>query len=198
MAASSAVSPSKRVERTYSTDMRDLCIDLMCAADDDESLPQLAAADLARFASAPPASTLRTWRLHRDTPPPAPQQRGVEGTLTTDELSVVGGYALYLLERRRVVDHHCIIDFVGSAYTEPVSQSWVSKHMHKLGFSSHRPRGLSWKYYNADALPIAIDFVNDTRPTLIEFGDTSRIVAMDQISFWSNGLVTSSYAPIGR
>lgn len=118
--------------------------------------------------------------------------------LTSDELAVTAGYALFLLECRHVVDHHVIINFIFTAFNETVAKSWVSKHMHQLGFSSRRPRGLSWTYYNADALPIAVEFAADTRAALLAFGDNSRIVAMDQISFWDNGLVTSCYAPIGR
>jgi hypothetical protein len=67
------------------------------------------------------------------------QRSGVKGKLTSDELAVVAGYALFLLERRHVVDHHVIIDFVASAFDETVQQPWVSKHMHQVGFSSHRP-----------------------------------------------------------
>lgn len=115
----------------------------MTEADEDASLPRLAPRDLASFPSAPPLKTLERWRRERNTPPPPPQRRGVEGKLTLDELSVVGGYALYLLERRHVVDHHVIIDFVASAFDETVQQPWVSKHMHQLGFSSHHPQGLS-------------------------------------------------------
>ena len=90
-----------------------------------------------------------------------------------------------------------LIDFVASAFNVEIDEGLVSRYMHKLGFSSHRPGGLNIKYHSRDALQTAIEFVEDTRPALLRFNDESRIVAMDQISFWDNGLVTSCYAPIG-
>ncbi len=193
-----SASPAKRVERSYDASYRTLCVELMTAADDDPSLLRLAPRDLASFPSAPPRKTLEDWRRGFSHPRAPHKHKGADCKLTSDEFAVVGGYTLFLLSRRHVVDHHVIIDFVSTAFNETVTKSWVTKHLHQLGFSSHRPAGLSFKYYNADALPIAIDFVNDTRPTLLEFGDASRIVAMDQLSFWDNGLVTSCYSPIGR
>jgi hypothetical protein len=91
-----------------------------------------------------------------------------------------------------------LIDFLSVAVNKTVNKSWVSRHMHKLGFSSHRPAGQPLKYFKKDALPTAIQFVEVTRPVLNAFNDKSRIVAVDQINFWHNGLVTSCYAPIGR
>ena len=70
--------------------------------------------------------------------------------------------------------------------------------MHDLGFSSRRPGGRSRKYTKPGALQTAIEFVAATRPQLASFGDKSRTVAMDEVSFFENGLVTSCYAPIGR
>ena len=110
----------------------------------------------------------------------------------------MAGYALFLLRRQHIVDAEVLIDFVSVAFNKTVNKSWVARHMHKLGFSSHRPAGQPLKYFKKDALPTAIQFVEDTRPVLNAFNDKSRIVAVDQISFWDNGLVTSCYAPIGR
>ena len=70
--------------------------------------------------------------------------------------------------------------------------------MRALKFSSRRPAGLSLKYYDKNALPKAIQFVEQTRPELNAFGDKSRIVAMDQIGISDKGVVTSCWAPVGR
>jgi hypothetical protein len=189
---------SKRVERSYDAAFRVFCVELMTAADDDPTLPRLSPAQLARFPSAPPRQTLSDWRGGYSHPRAPHKRRGADAMLSSDELDIVAGYALHLLRGRRVVDQHAIIDFVRAAFGVGVGKPWVTKHMHALGFSSHRPQGLSWVFYNADALPTAIDFVNEKRPVLLAFGDQSRIVAMDQISMWDNGLVTSCYAPVGR
>lgn len=118
--------------------------------------------------------------------------------MTLDEQQVMAGYALFLLRRQHIVDAEVLIDFLSVAFNKTVDKSCVSRHMHQLGFSSHRPAGQPLKYFRKDALPTAIAFVEDTRPTLNAFADKSRIVAVDQVSFWDNGLVvTSSYSPIG-
>jgi hypothetical protein len=189
--------PAKRVERTYDPSLRTLCVNIMTAANDDASLPSMSPRDLARIPNAPPRETLKTWKREWSHPRQPPKRRGVVAKVASDQQCIMAGYALFLIERMRVVSIEVLIDFLSSAFNLTVSKSWVSRHMHALGFSSHRPGGVPLKYYNRDALHTAIEFVNDVRPTLNKFGDKQRIVAMDQISFWDNGLVTSSYAPIG-
>jgi hypothetical protein len=103
-----------------------------------------------------------------------------------------------LLERRAVVDCAVLIDFVAAAFNKRVDKSWVSRHMRGLKFSSRRPAGLSMKYYDKNALPKAIEFVEQTRPVLKRFGDESRIVAMDQIGISDKGVLSKSWAPRGR
>lgn len=110
----------------------------------------------------------------------------------------MAGYAVSLLERRAVVDCAVLIDFVATAFNKRVDKSWVSRHMRALKFSSRRPAGLSFKYYDKNALPKAIEFVEQTRPVLNRFGDKGRIVAMDQIGISDKGVVTSCWAPVGR
>jgi transposase len=169
----------------------------MTSTDGAASSAPLSPRALSLLDGAPPYETLKRWRREFSHPRAPHKRKGRSLKVTLDEQHVMGGYALFLLRRLHIVDAEVLIDFLSVAFNKSVDKSWVSRHMHELGFSSHRPAGQPLKYFKQDALPTAIAFVEDTRPTLNAFGDKSRIVAMDQISFWDNGLVTSSYSPIG-
>lgn len=190
--------PLKRVERVYPAAVRAHYVDLMRPSAEDPSRVVFTPRDLASTANAPPYTTLTRWRREFSHPRVPARRKGRICKLTLDEREVMAGYALYLLKRQHIVDHHVLVNFVSVAFNKQIEKSWVSRHMHKLGFSSHRPAGQPLKYFNKNALPAAIQFVEETRPVLNAFNDKSRIVAVDQISFWDNGLVTSCYAPIGR
>jgi hypothetical protein len=67
-----------------------------------------------------------------------------------------------------------------------------------LGFSSsHRPGSLKYKYGGFTNLKAAIETLTELQSDLADVTERSRIVAMDQISFWDCGIATSSYGPIG-
>lgn len=147
--------------------------------------------------SAPPLRTLERWRRESSHPRAPPKRSGAIGKLDEEQLAVVAGYALFLLSRR--YRPHC--------------DSLLHLHGHQracykvLGIETHARTRLLLSSAAAvllpllqqHALPVAIDFVNATRPQLLKLNDRSRIVAMDQLSFWDkdNGLITSCYAPIG-
>ena len=192
-----SLSPPKRVERTYSAEVRTHYVNLMTSTDGAASSAPLSPRALSHLDGAPPYETLKRWRREFSHPRAPHKRKGRPQKVTLDEQEIMAGYTLFLLKRQHIVDAEVLIDFLSVAFNKAVDKSWVSRHMPKLGFSLHRPAGQPLKFFNKNALPTAIKFVDATRPVLNAFGDNSRIVAMDQISFWDNGLVTSSYSPIG-
>jgi hypothetical protein len=58
-----------------------------------------------------------------------------------------------------------------------------------LGFSSsHRPGSLKYKYGGFTNLKAAIETLTELQSDLADVTERSRIVAMDQISFWDCGI----------
>jgi hypothetical protein len=110
----------------------------------------------------------------------------------------MAGFALHLLVRQHAVTAAVLIDFIAAAFSKTVDKSWVARHMHALGFSSHRPAGRAIQFTKRGALPAAIAFAKETVRTLLAFNDKRRIVAMDQLGVWGNVVARSSYSPIGR
>jgi hypothetical protein len=86
------------------------------------------------------------------------------------------------------------------AFDKEIAPSSVSVLLHKLGFSSHRPAPLEYKFGGAPDFDAGIEFLEAVQRDLkrdVPPNENSRIVAIDQISFWDCGIVTSTYAPIG-
>ena len=125
-------------------------------------------------------------------PPPAPP-----AIVTAHQLHVVAGYMLFLASIHQQVTAAEVKDFVFLTFRQRVTKDWVAHHVHQLGFSSHRPSAIEFKYHIQPSLDAAIETVTNIRPILLAFNDKTRTVCIDQISFWDNGIVTSSYALIG-
>lgn len=191
-------SPRHRVQRTYTPAERQLYVDMMTRSAADSSFQPLTPREISFHPGAPPLETLRYWRREFSHPRAPHKRKGAVCLLTTDEQHVLAGYAVHLLRHDEVVSGEVLVDFVATSFNKTIDKSWVSRHMHALGFSSRRPGGRSRKYTKPGALQSAIRFVEDTRPQLSAFADKARTVAMDEVSFFENGLVTSCYAPIGR
>lgn len=116
---------------------------------------------------------------------------------TQEELLIVGGWALQESDAHHVVNIDSVQEFVKVAFKIAVDDSWVSRHMHALHFTRHRPRSFKWKYAHQPSLQATLDWLNENQPIFAKVKPKQNIVAMDQMFFFSNGIVTSSYAPIG-
>lgn len=95
---------------------------------------------------------------------------------------------------------HEVQDFMQIAFDKKIAPSSVSEILHEMGFSSHRPGPLSYRFGGRTDADEAIRFLKGVQQTLkkkVHSHEIERIVAIDQISFWDCGIVTSTYSPIG-
>lgn len=198
-APESSEADSPYEEHNFSPDLRRLCLSLMWGAGGTK----IDASVLADYEGAPSRATLYFWRdsAANDLAPSAPAaKRGRPSKFTQDELDVLGGYVLYCDEKHQVCGIHEVQDFMGIAFKKTITASCVSETLHKMGFSSHRPGPLSYKYGRPTDPDEAIEFLRGVQKTLkkeVHQHEIQRIVAIDQISFWDCGIVTSTYSPIG-
>ena len=116
--------------------------------------------------------------------------------LSVEQCNILG-YCLDRLSQHLGVNLDEVILFVKEAFGVTVSSQWASRHLHQLHFSSHRTRSLLVKYKKIDVYQHAITFLRELQPQLQKVKPISRIVAMDQISFWNGGIVASCFGPIG-
>jgi len=186
-------------EHNFSPDIHRLCLSLMGGAGG----PKIDPAVLAQYEGAPSRATLYSWRnsAANDSAATAPAaKRGRPSKFTQDELDVLGGYVLYYDEKHQVCGINEVQDFIKLAFAREILSSSVSVTLHQMGFSSHRTAPLSYRYGKALDTTKAIEFLRGLQRTLekkVHAHDRKRIVAIDQISFWDCGIVSSSFSPIG-
>src|SRR4029079_5031537 len=124
---------------------------------------------LAGYDGAPNERTLYYWRNsaanNRTLAAPA-AKRGRPPKFTHVERDVLGGYVLYCDEKHQVCGIHEVQDFMGIAFKKTITASCVSETLHKMGFSSHRPGPLSYKYGRPTDPDEAIEFLRGVQKTL--------------------------------
>lgn len=189
----SSDSDSESEARQFSHEYRELCLSLMRG---DAGSP-ISPADLSKCKGAPSKRTLYRWRGEGLPPAERDHTGGRPPLLTDDELKIVGGFILFCGEQHQHCGVREIQDFIWGAFDIQVLEPWVSKHVHKLGFSSHRPASLKYTYGGTTNLVSAIQTLTELQSDLAKVEDRSRIVALDQISFWDCGIITSTYGPTG-
>jgi hypothetical protein len=128
---------------------------------------------------------------------PEPKILGRPALSTDKQLDIVGGYILFSAQMHQTCGVREIQEFIDIAFDQKVDESWISQHAHKLGFSSHRPASLKYTFGGVDNAKAAVDFLCTNQSALAKISDHSRIVAIDQISFWDCGITTSTYSLIG-
>jgi hypothetical protein len=161
---------------------------------------QMSAAKLSEYSGAPSKRTLLYWKSNAENPVEvtAPQNPpGRPSKLTPDQLKIIGGFILFCVESHQGCTVMDIQNFAQTAFHERLSEPFISQHVHELGFSSHRPASLKFTYGGIDTAKAAVDFLRTNQSKLSKFKNTSRVVALDQISFWDCGVTTSSYSLIG-
>jgi hypothetical protein len=96
--------------------------------------------------------------------------------------------------QHKLTSAQTVINFVREHFQEKVSPTWVSNTLSSLGFSSQKVRQ-AWETKPLhQKLPEIKKFIAEVR-SLIEDGvELSRIVAVDEVGFWSSGVVLRSYA----
>lgn len=180
----------------FSDDAKQLCLALLAVGGSIVPTPD----SLAKLPGFPGAATLRRWREEARTPPVAAQRTTIVGRpplLTHEQLMIVGGFVLFCAERHQTCGGKEIIDFILHAFDVTVDKCWVAKKMEEIGMSCHRPASLKFTYGGHRPITAAVAYLDRNQPLLYKIAQRSRVVAIDQISFWDCGVSTSTYSPIG-
>jgi hypothetical protein len=155
---------------------------------------------LAKYTASPAATTLYRWLEEENLPKlssPGSLSAGRPPLLTQDQLDIIGGFVLFCDYSHQCCSIKEVEDFVNTAFGINLSPAFISQHLHLLGFSSHRPSSLKFTYGGIDIAMAAVDFLRTHQAMLKNVSPRSRLLAVDQISFWECGVITSSYSPIG-
>ena len=187
---------TKEPHHNYSADAKRICLALL----EHEDLIKLTPDFLAKLPGFPAAATLREWREAARNPPAVPRITATIGRpplLTDEELMIVGGFVLFCAERHQTCGGNEIIDFIRHVFDVTVDKSWVAKKMEKIGMSSHRPASLKFTFGGYLSISAAAEYLVANQPELREVADRSRVVAIDQVSFWDCGVSVSTYSAIG-
>ena len=187
----------KRPKHNYTEEEKKIWIGLMVGDENHDPIPVM---QLIGRCGAPSQAELFRWKHEYYNPQPIsniPTSMDFRSLLSVEQCNILGGYCLDRLSQHLGVNLDEVILFVKEAFGVTVSPQWASEHLHQLHFSSHRTRPLLTKYKKIDVYHHAITFLKKLQPQLQMVKPISRIVAMDQISFWNNGLVVSCFGPIG-
>ena len=180
----------------YSDDAKRICLALL----EHKGTINLTPDSLAKLSGFPGAPTLRRWREEAENPPVPAKLTVTIGRpplLSDEELMIVGGFVLFCAERHQTCGGKEIIDFIQHAFGVTVLKSWVAEKMEELGMSSHRPASLRFTFGGYRAITAAAEYLEANQPVLQKVEPHSRVVAIDQISFWDCGVSTSTYSAIG-
>jgi hypothetical protein len=207
MADARPLPPSKRVAGKRSDNFtereRSIFVELICGRDrgDGQRDPPLVTVEqLAALACAPSARELYRYRqaaMKEREVPTTPVNRDFRSILAVEEKKVLCGFLLYRLKHGKVVSGAEVIDFIAAAYGRTVTKQWVSATMPTIGFSRHKPRARPLAFEGGKQLEDAVAFIREHKELFRRAHERKQLVAMDQITFWDNGLVTSCYAPVG-
>lgn len=159
--------------------------------------PIVSAHNLSSLPDAPTARTIQRWLHDDDDSSDSSERRGRPFSLSDEQLLVLTGFLLFVLQHHRTVDARVILDFVSVAFNGTHNKSWVTKLLPRIGFSHHRATSLPVAYAVHDTFGIAVDWLSRNQPAILRARDSGHLVAMDQIAFWDNALITSCYAPVG-
>ena len=193
----SAVTTHKRKEHSYSLDAKRICIAIL---DNYE----ITMAELSRLPYCPPKQDLSRWMKQRDhllseeAEAHDKTSHDYGSALTKDQLNILGGYVIWVLQRHRVVNIAVVKDFLFLAFNKSLSGWWVSTHMESLGFSSQHTQPLAVRYMKKDLDQQCVKFIHRFRRAVRGVNDGRCIASVDQICFYKNGIVSKAYAPIGR
>ncbi len=180
----------------FSPDAKKLCLSLMRGTGGDA----MSTEQLSKYEDFPSDRTLQRWKHDFLNPPMVSLEPVVQGRpqlLTDHQLDIIGGFILFCASAHQGCSLRDIHEFVDIAFDQQLANSTLVGHVHALGFTSHRPASLKYTYGGVDAAKNGVDFLRENQPLLAKVENRSRVVAIDQISFWDCGVATSSYSLIG-
>jgi len=193
----SADNDTTEPRHNYSDDAKRICLALLEGKAQIGFTPK----QLAKVPGLPDAATIHRWREAASNPPAEVKLTATIGRpplLTDEELMIVGGFVLFCAERHQTCGGGKeIIDFIQHAFGITVLKSWVSEKMEEIGISSHRPASLKFTFGGSHCIAAAVEYLDENQSLLRKIVPRSRIVAIDQISFWDCGVSESTYSAIG-
>lgn len=186
--------------RRYSEDVKDIILEAVTEKEGKNSLKRGLIKSLTCNANAPHRQTIWNWRKKRRLGSDGSIQKkkmGQPNKLTIDEYMILGGKLISRVKHKKKVTMAFVRQFVLESFGVKISNAWTSTTMKKLGFSSRRTREDLAHADEADIKEMRV-WLRDTRKFIKDNKITpERIVCMDQISFWDNGVTPRSFAPIG-
>lgn len=146
--------------------------------------------------NSPSSRTLRLWRRQRRTSSlaPLPPSSGRPATLTEKEVNVVLGKVVRLVKKHKPADATSIGAFIQGAFGVAVSASWISRTLDAHGFSSHEVKRRAAKEVEPLYERTLHTFLLRARKEIAAVGDLSRVVFVDETSFWERSTIQRSYA----
>ena len=187
---------TKEPHHNYSADAKRICLALL----EHEGSIICTPDSLSKLAGFRGAATLCRWQDEARNPPAVTQMTATIGRpplLSDEKEKIVGGFVLFCAERHQTCGGKEIIDFIQHAFGITVLNSWVARKMEEIGISSHRPASLKFTFGGYRSITTAAEYLVSNQPELRKVADRSRVVAIDQISFWDCGVSTSTYSAIG-
>lgn len=187
---------SMEERHNFSPDLRRFCLSLM-EGGGGAALP---IRSIAQYEGAPSERTLKLWRhdLHHPMEKQTNETNmGRPSKLPDDQLKIIGGFILFCTESHQGCTIGDVQQFAEIAFNTSLGESYISQHVHTLGFSSHRPASLKITFGGLKTATAAVNFLQEYQKVFAQVKERKRIVAIDQISFWDCGVMTSSYSLIG-
>ncbi len=155
---------------------------------------------LSKYEGFPSDRTLQRWNHDFLNPlmvSSEPVAHGCPCLLSDHQLDIIGGFILFCASAHQGCSLRDIHEFVDIAFDQQLANSTLVEHVHALGFTSHRPASLKYTYGGVDAAKNGVDFLRKYQPLLAKVENRSKVIAIDQISFWDCGVATISYSLIG-
>lgn len=137
------------------------------------------------------------WRKQRDAPARACSRMVRPPHLNKAEQEVLAGRVLWRVHHPNPVSSDWVINWTRQAFGVTYSRPGMSKLLCSLGIRAHRTKK---KKLNDTREPIRAEMITSLRhmrEAIEERADLSAVVAMDEMTFTSSGVVGWSYSAVG-
>ena len=199
------IDSERHKSKHYSPDVKRLCVALVTGSGKDHHLPSMRIVDLIKYTGAPSLAELKRWKQEQEMhlgsqislQTVSPLSHDYSSKLSREQLDVIGGFMLWRMKIYRPPHQSDVSDFVYLAYRFRPTASYISRHVHLLGFSKRRTAKLALKYSHHDNIALGAQCLSDIQALFSRVQDKSRIVYMDQLAIWDSGLAVSCYGVIG-
>ncbi len=122
---------------------------------------QMSAAKLSEYSGAPSKRTLQYWKSHAGNPLEADLTR----KLAPDQLKIISGFIFFLCGIPPRMYHHGYSELCADKiFCKTLSELFISKHVHKLGFSSQQLTSLKITFGGVNTAKFAVDFLHTNQP----------------------------------